>query len=64
VAAELAVKLGIYVSPRTVRAYWPPERDRRGPRGSPCRLPHRFCCLVGQNSLARVPSNRDDLLRL
>jgi len=32
VAAELSVKLGIYLSPRTVRAYWPPERDRRGPR--------------------------------
>lgn len=32
VAAELAVKLGIYVSPRTVRSYWPPEPDRRGPR--------------------------------
>jgi putative transposase len=30
VAAELAVKLGIYVSPRTVRAYWPPEPERRG----------------------------------
>ena len=26
------MKLGIYVSPRTVRAYWPPEPDRRGPR--------------------------------
>jgi len=34
VAAELAVKLGIQVSRRTVRAYWPPERDRRGPRGT------------------------------
>lgn len=32
VAAELSVKLGIYVSPRTVRAYWPPEPERRGPR--------------------------------
>jgi putative transposase len=32
VAAELSVKLGIYVSPRTVRAYWPPEPDQRGPR--------------------------------
>src|ERR1700730_7929222 len=31
VAAELSVKLGIYVSPRTVRAYWPPEPDKRGP---------------------------------
>jgi putative transposase len=30
VADELSVKLGIYVSPRTVRAYWPPES---GPRG-------------------------------
>lgn len=35
VAAELSVKLGIYVSPRTVRAYWPPEPERRGhPRTS------------------------------
>jgi putative transposase len=32
VAAELSVKLGIYVSPRTVRAYWPPEPGRRGHR--------------------------------
>jgi len=32
VAAELSVKLGIYVSPRTVRVYWPPEPERRGPR--------------------------------
>jgi len=32
VAAELSVKLGIYVSPRTVRKYWPPEPERRGPR--------------------------------
>jgi putative transposase len=31
--AELSVKLGIYVSPRTVRAYWPPEPKRRGHRG-------------------------------
>jgi putative transposase len=30
VAAELSVKLGICVSPRTVRAYWPPEPERRG----------------------------------
>ena len=34
VAAELSLKLGIYVSPRTVRAYWPPESERRGPRGT------------------------------
>jgi len=32
VAAELSVKLGIKVSPRTVRAYWPPEPERRGHR--------------------------------
>ena len=32
VSAELSVKLGIYVSPRTVRAYWPPEPERRGHR--------------------------------
>jgi hypothetical protein len=32
VAAELSVKLGIYVSPRTERAYWPPEPERRGHR--------------------------------
>ena len=33
-SAELSVKLGIYVSPRTVRAYWPPEPERRGHRRS------------------------------
>src|SRR5215471_408736 len=32
VAAELSVKLAIYVSPRTVRKYWPPEPERRGRR--------------------------------
>jgi transposase InsO family protein len=31
VAAELSVKLGIYVSPRTVRGYWPPGSGSRGP---------------------------------
>lgn len=31
VAAELSIKIGIYISPRTVRAYWPPEPGRRGP---------------------------------
>jgi putative transposase len=34
VAAELPVKLGIYVSPRPVRAYWPPEPERRGNAGT------------------------------
>jgi putative transposase len=34
VSAELSVKLGIYVSPRTVRAYWPPEPGRRHRRTS------------------------------
>ncbi len=32
VAAELALKLGIWVSLRTVRAYWPPQLERRGGR--------------------------------
>src|ERR1700746_3128808 len=32
IAAELSVKLGILVSPRTVRAYWPQDRDPRGGR--------------------------------
>jgi putative transposase len=32
VSAELSVKLGIYVCPRRVRAYWPPEPGRRGHR--------------------------------
>src|ERR1700739_94472 len=32
IAAELAVKLGILVSPRTVRAYWPQDSDPRGCR--------------------------------
>jgi putative transposase len=32
VADELSLKLGIQVSPRTVRAYWPSESERPGPR--------------------------------
>jgi len=32
IAAELSVKLGILVSPRTVRAYWPQECGPRGGR--------------------------------
>lgn len=32
VADELSLKLGIRVSPRTVRAYWPSESERPGPR--------------------------------
>jgi transposase InsO family protein len=34
IASELSLKLGIYVSPRTVRAYWPSESDRRCRRTS------------------------------
>jgi hypothetical protein len=34
VASELSLKLGIYVSPRTVRAYWPSEPDRQCRRTS------------------------------
>lgn len=32
VAGELSVKLGILVSPRTVRAYWPQDPDPKGSR--------------------------------
>lgn len=32
VADEMALKLGILVSPRTVRAYWPKQPDNRDPR--------------------------------
>lgn len=32
VAAELSLKLAIYVSPRTVRSYWPAEPDHTSPR--------------------------------
>ena len=32
VAAELSVKLGVLVSPRTVRAYWPHGADPKGRR--------------------------------
>jgi transposase InsO family protein len=32
IAAELSVKLGILVSPRTVRAYWPQDTDPQGRR--------------------------------
>ena len=34
VAAELSVKIGVHVSPRTVRAYWPREPHRGGSRGT------------------------------
>lgn len=34
VADELALKLGIYISPRTVRAYWPEEPLGRGLRST------------------------------
>lgn len=35
IAAELSVKFGILVSPRTVRAYWPQDSDPRGCRRTP-----------------------------
>ena len=39
IAAELSVKLGILVSPQTVRAYWRHDRDPRGcKRTSPATL--------------------------
>jgi putative transposase len=36
VAAELYLKLGIFVSPRTVRKYWPWEKDDRPGRRTSC----------------------------
>jgi putative transposase len=42
VSAELSVKLGIYVSPHTVRAYWPPEPGRRGHRRTSSQNWRRF----------------------
>ena len=32
IAAELSLKLGVHVSPRTIRAYWPAYADHPGPR--------------------------------
>jgi hypothetical protein len=52
VPAELAVKLGIYVSPRTVRAYWPPEPERRGPRGTRSQHWKTFVCNHAQSIVA------------
>jgi transposase InsO family protein len=52
VAAELSVKLGIYVSPRTVRAYWPPEPDRRGPRRISSQLWRTFVLNHAQSIVA------------
>jgi putative transposase len=51
VSAELSVKLGIYVSPRTVRAYWPPEPGRRG---------HRRTC--SQNWMAFVRNHAQSIV--
>jgi hypothetical protein len=42
IAAELSVKLGILVSPRTVRAYWPQECGPRGGRRTSSQHWRRF----------------------
>jgi putative transposase len=52
VSAELSVKLGIYVSPRTVRAYWPPEPGRRGHRRTSSQNWRTFVCNHAQSIIA------------
>ena len=44
IAVELSVKLGILVSPRTVRAYWPQDRDLRGGRRTSSQHWRTFVC--------------------
>src|SRR5246500_2031204 len=48
-AAELSLKLGIYISPRTVRAYWPPEPGSRPNTSGKCLLR-----AVSRNGASRV----------
>ena len=42
VASELALKLGIHISPRTIRAYWPEELEPSHRRGSEETTPRRW----------------------
>jgi putative transposase len=49
VASELALKLGIRVSPRTVRAYWPKDLS---PNRGPC--PYRWMSFVRNHAKAVV----------
>jgi hypothetical protein len=50
IADELSLKLGIYVSPRTVREYWPKDsRDRGGRRTS-----SQHCKTFVKNHAARI----------
>jgi hypothetical protein len=51
VADELALKLGIYVSPRTVRVYWP---DRSPGSGSPRTRPQRWRSFVRNHAQSMV----------
>jgi putative transposase len=46
VAAELSVKLGIDVSPRTVRAYWPPDPGDGATGGPLCRTGGRLSAIT------------------
>jgi putative transposase len=51
IANELALKLGIYVSPRTVRAYWPEEPLGSGRRST---HPQHWCSFVRNHARAIV----------
>ena len=54
IAAELSVKLGILVSPRTVRAYWPQER---APRGGGRTASHHWRTFVRNHAKAIVAAD-------
>jgi putative transposase len=51
VAAELSLKLGIFLSPRTVRKYWPWKPDGRGLRGASSQ---RWATFLRNHALAIV----------
>jgi transposase InsO family protein len=54
VAAELSVKLGILVSPRTVRAYWPHDADPKGRRKTSSQ---HWRCFVRNHAQAMVAAD-------
>jgi transposase InsO family protein len=54
VAAELSVKLGFLVSPRTVRAYWPHDADPKGRRKTSSQ---HWRCFVRNHAQAMVAAD-------
>ena|SRR5215469_4586986 len=54
VAGELSVKLGILVSPRTVRSYWPRNADPRGRRKTSSQ---HWRCFVWNHAKAMVATD-------